>query len=110
MIIGLDSDFSVCLCWVHALFLGYCFFSGFLECVLAVCFLFYWPAWLVSSGEFLLVLEAGGREREGKWSVDMLGLGNPGNGSIWRVKKFQEHPTLSSAVCSLQLIEQGVTT
>lgn len=78
--------------------------------MLAVCFPFYWPAWLVSSGEFLLVLEAGEREGEGKWSVDMLGLGNPGNASKWRVKKFQEHPTLSSALCSLQLIEQGMST
>ena len=33
MIIGLGDDFQVCLCWVVIWFLGFCFLSGFSECV-----------------------------------------------------------------------------
>lgn len=57
--IVLGSDFWVCLllgvCFVFVL----CFLSGFLESVIAVCFLFYWPAQLMCSQACLMVLEAG---------------------------------------------------
>lgn len=35
MLIGLDADFWVCLCWVAVSFLGFCFLYGFLTTMMA---------------------------------------------------------------------------
>lgn len=64
MIIGLGSDFWVCLCWVGVLFFGFCFFLWiFRECiggmllVLVAC----------STGVFMRTLAGvGGKGRSGR--------------------------------------------
>ena len=38
VIVVLGADFWIFHCWVYALFLGFCFFSDFSECVLSVLF------------------------------------------------------------------------
>lgn len=43
MIISLEVGFWICLCCVGVLFLGFCFFPGFLESVMCVCVLACFP-------------------------------------------------------------------
>lgn len=59
VIIGLGTNFWICLYWVAVLFVGFCFLFGFKESMLSVPCLVGWCAYR----EFLLVLELGERKR-----------------------------------------------
>lgn len=49
MIIGLCSDFWICLCRMGALFFDFYLLSRFLESMMVVCCLFNWTSQLVCS-------------------------------------------------------------
>ena len=64
MIIGLDADFWVCLCWVSFCSLISASSLDFQKCFGCGC-LFYWPAWLVCSQGILGGVGSYGEEEVG---------------------------------------------